>query len=190
MGWNLLYGLFNGVLGLVYRSAWFATMGVYHLTLGFMRLAVVSLPVDRSGRRSEGSVLRHNGIAMLFLALVLSVSVAMSFLYSVHRSYPQVVMIAIAAYTFFLAGLAIRNVVRAQKDRSLTMIDLRDISLAGVTASMLTLQRSMIATFGGESSDFALVMNGAAGLGAFLIVLALGIAMIVQGRGSKKGGNQ
>ena len=26
MGWNLIYAVFNGILGIVYRSGWFATM--------------------------------------------------------------------------------------------------------------------------------------------------------------------
>ena len=47
---------------------------------------------------------------------------------------------------------------------------------------MLTLQRSMIATFGSEDADFANTMNGISGLGVFLIVLVLGISMIIQGR--------
>ena len=188
MGWNLLYGIFNGVLGVLYRSAWFITMGVYHLTLGLMRLSVVTLRTDKNNRRTEISVMRHNGIAMVFLAVVISASVALSFLYSVARTYHVPVMIAIATYTFFITALAIRNVILAHKERSLFMISLRNISLAGATASMLTLQRSMTATFGaGEAAaSFANTMNGAAGMGAFLIVLSLGIMMIVQGKRSRQ----
>lgn len=180
MGWNLLYGLFNGVIGIIYRSAWFITMCAYHLTLGGMRLAVVSLSADKRGKRSEQSVMRRNGIAMLFLAIVISGSVAVSFHYQVSKAYPTSVMIAIAAYTFFMAALAIRNTILAHKERSLLMIAMRNISLAAATATMLTLQRSMIATFGSGAADFANVMNGATGMGAFLIVLSLGITMIVR----------
>lgn len=184
MGWNLLYGLFNGVLGVRYRSTWFITMGVYHLTLGLMRLSVVTLRTDKNKRRTEMSVMRHNGIAMVFLAVVLSGSVALSFLYSVAKTYEAPVMIAIATYTFYMTALAIRNMILAHKERSLLMISLRNISLAGATASMLTLQRSMTATFGAgeEAASFANIMNGAAGMGAFLIILSLGVMMIVQGK--------
>ena len=185
MGWNLLYGIFNGVLGIIYRSVWFITMCAYHLTLGGMRLAVVSLNTGKEGKRTERSVMQHNGIAMLFLAIVLSGSVAVSFHYSVAKTYPVPIMIAIATYTFFIATVAIRNTIRAHKDRSVFMINLRNISLAGATASMLTLQRSMTATFGADAVDFANTMNGSVGMGAFLIVLALGISMIVQGSKNK-----
>ena len=185
MGWNLLYGIFNGVLGIIYKSAWFITMCAYYLTLGGMRLAVVSLNIEKEGKRTEQSVMRHNGIAMLFLAIVLSGSVAVSFHYSVAKTYPVPIMIAIATYTFFIAAVAIRNTIRAHKDRSVFMINLRNIPLAGATASMLTLQRSMTATFGADAVDFANTMNGSVGMGAFLIVLALGISMIVQGSRNK-----
>lgn len=182
MGWNVLYGIFNGVLGIIYRSAWFITMCAYYLTLGGMRLAVVSLNADKNGKRTEQSVMRHNGIAMLFLAIVLSGSVALSFHYSVAKTYPVPIMIAIATYTFFMAALAIRNTIRAHREKSLFMITLRNISLAGATAAMLTLQRSMTATFGADAVDFANIMNGSVGMGAFLIVFALGISMIIRGR--------
>lgn len=184
MGFNLLYGIFNGILGIIYASLWFITMCAYYLTLGCMRLAVVTLD-EKNNKRTERSVMCHNGIAMLFLAVVLVGTVTISFLYPVSKSYPVTVMIAIATYTFLIAAFAIRNAVCAHKEHSLITITLRNISLAGVAASMLTLQRSMIATFGSEDADFANTMNGISGLGVFLIVLVLGISMIIQGRERK-----
>ena len=180
MGWNLFYGLFNGILGIAYRSVWLITMCAFFLTLGGMCFSVVMLHRDNKGKRSERLVLCHNGITMFLLAIILACLVAISFLQPVSKTYPVAMMIAIAAYTFFLAVNAIRNVILAQKEKSLSMITLRNISLAGATASMLTLQRSMTATFGGEAA-FANTMNGATGMGAFLIVLALGVSMIIQG---------
>lgn len=181
MGWNLLYGIFNGVLGIIYHSTWLITMCAYYLTLGGMRLAVVSLNKEKQGKRTEQSVMRHNGIAMLFLAVVFAGSVVVSFHYEVAKAYPVPIMITIAAYTFLIAAIAIRNTIHAHKNRSLFMITLRNISLAGTVASMLTLQRSMTATFGSDAVDFSHTMNGACGMGAFLIVLILGITMIIQG---------
>ena len=44
---------------------------------------------------------------------------------------------------------------------------------------LLALTRSMLSTFGSSTAHFSYVMEGATGLGAFLIVLGLGISMLV-----------
>lgn len=123
--------------------------------------------------------MKKNGCALLFLALVLSGITCLSFLYPVAKAYNQIVMIAIAAYTFYIAVAAIINIIKAHRQRSARLIALRNISCAGAVASMLSLQRSMTATFGGSDQHFASVMNGCAGMGGFLIVVAPGISMII-----------
>lgn len=187
MGWNAVYGVFNGVLGIVYGSVWFATMCVYYLMLGYMRLWVTSFNEQKARRRTERGTMKLCGIALIFLAVVLSGSVVLSFKYPVAKKYDKIIMITIATYTFVIAFLAVRNSVKAQKEKSLRMIALRNISLGGATASILSLQRSMIPTFGdGGSTHFANVMEGATGMGAFVIITALGVSMLVQSRKNSK----
>lgn len=185
MGWNFLYGLFNGVLGVIYGSLWFGALFVYYIILGVMRLSVVSLEFDKRCKRTEKSVMRNNGRALIFLAAVISAMTCLSFIYPVTRVYNKIVMIAIAAYTFFIAVIALVNIVKAHRQRSALLITLRNISCAGATASMLSLARSMIATFGDAEPRFAKVMNGSAGMGGFLAVVALGVSMIVQSKRKK-----
>ena len=186
MGWNMLYGIFNGVLGIVYGSVWFVTMCVYYLILGCMRLTVTTYMRGKKEKLTQRKMMTFNGIALIFLAVVLSGSVVLAFKYPVAKQYDEIVMISIATYTFVTAFFAIRNIIKAHKEKSLQMIALRNISLASVTASMLSLQRSMITTFGEGEEHFRYVMEGATGMGVFLIVLALGISMIVRGvRGDK-----
>lgn len=181
MGWNILYGIFNGVLGIIYASVWFVTMCAYYLILGFMRLSVTSYIRGKRRKATQRKMLTLNGAALIFLAVVLSGSVVLTFKYPVAKKYDKIVMIAIATYTFVMAFFAIKNIIKAHKSKSLKMIALRNISLAGAAASMLSLQRSMITTFGENEEYFRNVMEGATGMGVFLIVLALGISMIIQG---------
>lgn len=183
-GYNLIYGIFNGIMGIVYQSAWFGIMFFYYALIGIMRLSVVSYQAGKKENRSARVVMRHNGVALIFLAIILSISVAISFLFPVTKKYNKVVMVLIATYTFFITALAVRNIVSAHKKKSSVLIVLRNISLAGAVASMLSLQRSMTLTFGEgpEGEVFGHIMNGATGLGAFIIVLFLGIVTIVRSR--------
>lgn len=182
MGWNILYGIFNGVLGIIYGSVWFATMCAYYLILGMMRLSITMHIQATRHRFSQKRIMIFNGIALIILAVVLSGSVIINFKYPVAKKYNDIVMITIATFTFVMAFFAVRNIIRAAKEKNMQIITLRNISLAGVTASILSLQRSMITTFGEGKEHFRYVMEGANGMGVFLIVLTLGISMIITGK--------
>ena len=90
-----------------------------------------------------------------------------------------IIMITIATYTAWKVTMAIVNIVKAHKKKALLLITLRNIGCADAAMSVLTLEHSMIATFGSGESRLAATMDGAVGMGAFLIVLLLGISMIV-----------
>lgn len=181
MGWNLIFALFNLVLGITRSSYWFYTMAAYYAVLGFMRLSGVSLSW-RSNSRSEKTVMRHNGEALILLGCILAGVVLLSIRESRGQPYHTILMITIAAYTFFLAALAVINAVKANRDRSPQMVTLRNISLAGAAGGLLTLERSMLATFGDLSSHFSRVMKAVSGAAAFLLIVLLGIGMILYSR--------
>lgn len=178
MGWNLVYAAFNLILGFYHSSYWFYTMAAYYAVLGFMRLSAVSMSW-KSNRRKEKTVMRHNGEALIGLGCVISGVVLLSIREVRGQQYNKVVMITIAAYTFYLTVMAVINIIKAQKMQSAQMITLRNISLAGAIGGMLTLERSMLATFGDTTDQFSHVMKAASGGAAFLIIVALGIGMIL-----------
>ena len=179
MGWNLAYGLFNGLLGAFYRSAWFYAMGAYHLALGLMRLIAVSSarggPEHRPSRRTGAAL----GAGMAALAVILSVIVELTIADSVGTSYPMAIMIAIAAFTFFTVIRSIVLMIRAHRNREGLTILLRNISCASAVGSVLSLERSMLGTFGSSTDRFTYVTEGVSGLVGFLIVLALGVSMLL-----------
>ena len=156
-------------------------MFLYYIILGYMRFSIVTLNTKHK-TKSIKKAMYKNGILMIILAFVLSGTVALCFILSVRKEYNKIIMITIATYTFYNVITSIRNIIKAHKEKSVIMIALRDISLAGATASVLSLQRSMVATYGGSEIDFANVMEGATGLGAFVIVFVLGIFTIFEGK--------
>ncbi len=184
MGCNILYSILYGVMAYIYSSFWFLTMFAYYLILGLLRLSVAVF--GRSRKNIERKMTVCIGLGLIFIAVILAGSVTINFHSSVTVKYDQILMITIATYTFVLAFLAVRNVVLAHKQKSAQMIALRNISLASATASMLSLQRSMITTFGNGESYFRYLMEGSMGLFAFLVVLALGFSMILKRKNNDK----
>jgi len=175
MGVNLLYALFCAVVALVSRSYWFLAMAAYYAVLGLLKLgAVFSQRQGRSPRRS----LLVTGLGLLCLSCILAGIISLSISDAVGRAYHLYVMLAIAAFTFFTFIKAVVNAIRARKSRDISLILLRNISLSAAAGSILSLQRSMLSTFGDKSGHFALVMEASVGMAAFLLVVFLAFSMI------------
>ena len=105
---------------------------------------------------------------------------------SIGTAYHMVVMIAMAAYTFYIFINAIVRTVKAHRRKDRLEAALCNISFASAVGAMLALTRSMLSTFGSSTSYFSYIMEGATGLGAFLIVLGLGISMLVSAAGVRQ----
>lgn len=176
-GWNLFYAVFNGILAGMYSSWWFLTLCAFYFMLGFMRLSVIT--VQKRRHRTEASVMRNNGIAMIVLSVVLCGMVLLTIRETIDNPRHRIIMPTIAVYTFTLACRAVRNMIRAHREKSAQMITLRNISCAGAIASILSLERSMLATYGDVSGTFSRGMEAATGAVAFFLLIGLGIGMIL-----------
>ena len=176
MGWNLVYALFNGILGMAFSSWWFITLCAFYAVLGLMRLSVVTLP--RSKTKSESALMRHNGFVMIFLSIVLVGMMVLTIQEGQNPSRNAIVMYAIAAYTTFLVVWTIRNTIKAHRQHSATMITLRNIACASTIGSVLSLERAMLGTFGHGEYAFIRIMEAATGAAAFVAILAIGVSMI------------
>lgn len=185
---NLTYALYHGALGIMDGSVWFMTMCAYYIILSTMRFSAV-LCERRSGQTpsvdTEYFVMRLSGVLLVGLSIVLSGVVCISLSRNIAAKHGEIVMIAIAAYTFYKLTMAVIRAVRQRRDPSPLLAVIRNIGYADVAASVLTLQRSMLVSFQGMSAWETRLMNALTGAAVSLFVAALGIAMII--RGLRKG---
>ncbi len=175
---NLAYALVNGIFGIVSSSFWFITLFAYYAILAVMRFYAVTYEFKRTGKRAECSVMRFCGWWICFLAVVLSGMVCLNIATGRDASRHMIPMIAIAAYTFWKATVAIINLIKVRKKNSPLLTTLRNINCVDATVSMLALEHAMLSTFGGGTNSFTVIMDAATGAGAFLIVLILGVSMV------------
>lgn len=97
----------------------------------------------------------------------------------------EIIMITIAAYTFYKGTMAIVRAVKQHEIPSSLLKALRCITYVEVAASLLTLQRSMLVSFGTRSSRQISHMNAVTGAAVWLFVLALGVSMMKESAGKK-----
>ena len=176
-GWNLVYALFNGVLALCYRSWWFLTMSLYYAVLGLLKATI--LKVNDNGLRKA---VRFAGFGMIFMSVIISGTVYLSIAEMRNSRYHYAVMIAIAAYTFYLIIHSLIEVIRAQKKHDVRQTVLRNIAFVGAIGSMLSLERSMLGTFGDVTDRFTPAMEMGSGAAAFVLIALIGIFTIRSSR--------
>ncbi len=174
---NLAYAFYNGILGLINGSVWFVASCVYYLILSGMRFSAVR---KRSIKR-EYSVMRLCGVMLIIMSIVLAGINYISLSQNTASRYGEITMITIATYTFTKLILAIVRATKAKHDKSPIMSVIRVIGYSEVAVSVLTMQRSMLKSFGEAEETSSHILNACTGAGVCVFILILGITMMKRG---------
>ena len=190
---NLLYALYHGVVGIMNLSLWFLTMCAFYGILATTRFAAIlcerknkEIPCDGM----EKFVMKLSGILLTVLSFILAAVNYISMSQNIAAKHSEIIMITIAAYTFYKIIFAIIRAIKQHKNPSALLKTIRGIRYAEAAASVLTLQRSMLVSFGEMDATQIGLMNALTGAGACLFVLALGISMIITRKDVKTCQNQ
>ncbi len=178
---NLGYGLWHGIVGWMGHSWWFIALSAYYTILGMTRFAAVLCERKQGNtqeRDLESFVMRMTGVLLLLLSCVLAGVNYMSLTQDRASQYGQITMITIATFTFGKLAMAVVRMVKHRTDPSALLAAIRGIGYAEVAVSLLTLQRSMLVSFGEMDPNERNFMNALTGTGVYLFVIALGIGLI------------
>ncbi len=126
------------------------------------------------------------GLLLFLLSVVLAWVNFISLSQNIATSYDEITMITIATYTFYKIAAVLIKAIRPYKDFSPSFGVLKNISYAEVAASILTLQRSMLVSFGQMEKEQIYTMNALTGAGVCLFILVLGVCMIIKARKERK----
>lgn len=177
---NIAYSIGNVALGVIHHSYWFITMGAYFLILSIMRMSCINALRTKSEKAKY--IGRLIGILFIFLCIVLIGSIILSERLDVIKPVHQIIMLAIATYTTLKTTLAIINIIKVRKTGNPIWIALRNISCADAAAAILSMQRSMLVSFGEMEIETVRLMNLLTGVGVCALILFLGIKLIKQHR--------
>lgn len=185
---NLLYAIYHCVLGILNLSFWFIAMCAFYGILAIMRFSAILC--ERNHQKlpdnvTELFVLKLSGVLLVTLSIVLATVSYISLSQNIAAKHGEIIMITIATYTFYKITMAIVKAVKQHKNPSPMLKTIRNIGYAEVAASILTLQRSMLASFGSMSAGNIHFMNAVTGAAVCLFVLILGLSMIA--KSMKKG---
>lgn len=182
---NTAFAILQLCLGFVHGSFWFYSLAGYYISLAGMRFFLVShTRSHEAGENIVKELKKYRSCGCVFLALNLVLSTIVIFMVRYDRTFihHEITTITIAAYTFTAFTLAIINAIKYRKYNSPAYSASKAISLAAACVSVLTLETTMLTTFGGESTDplmrrSLLAISGAA-ISVFLVIMA--VYIIVQ----------
>ena len=186
LAWNALYGLFQMWLGIVHRTFWFGSLGVYYICLAVMRYFLVSHTRRYApGERMRAELVKYRACGWVFLVMNLALSLIVFFMLYWNRTFEHhmITAIAMAAYTFTTFTVAIVSMVKYRRYNSPVFSAAKAISFAAACVSMLTLTSTLLTTFDDGTMDpfTRRMMLGSVGVAVILVVVGMALGMIVQG---------
>ena len=183
--WNVVFAIFQLVLGFYHKSFWFFSMFAYYVILGIMRFFLVKH--TRKYKANEEMKIEAKksvlcGYLLITMNLALSVIVFFMVYWNKTFYHHMITTIALAAYTFLTFTFAIINLVKYKKYKSAVYSSAKTISLIAGAVSMLTLESTMLTTFGtNESPLFSQLMLSLSGTIVIGFAITMAIIMIVKG---------
>ena len=186
LAWNALYGLFQLWLGFFHHTFWFYSLGAYYICLAVMRFFLVRHTRKYApGERMQTELVKYRACGWIFLIMNLALALIIFFMVYWNRTFQHhmITAIAMAAYTFTAFTVAIVNVIRYRKYNSPVFSASKAISLAAALVSMLTLESTMLTTFGDGTMSLTdrRWMLGATGGTISVLIVAMAICMIAVG---------
>ncbi len=186
LAWNALYGILQLWLGFYHHTFWFYSLGAYYICLGVMRFfLLLHTRKYAPGQKMQTELVKYRACGCVFLLMNLALALIIFFMVYWNRTFEHhmITAIAMAAYTFTAFTLAIINVVKYRKYNSPVFSASKAISLAAALVSMLTLESTMLTTFGGETMTVTTQkwMLGVTGATISVLIVATALYMIVIG---------
>ena len=182
--WNIAYALFQLWLGFYHHTFWFYSLGAYYICLGVMRFfLLLHMRKYAPGERMRDELIKYRACGWVFLVMNLALSLIVFFMVYWNRTFyhQEITTITMAAYTFVTLTTAIVNIIKYRKYNSPVFSASKAISLAAALVSMLTLESTMLTTFGGDTTDMTRkMMLGISGGVISTFILSMALYMIVQ----------
>ncbi|MBQ4320836.1 MAG: hypothetical protein IJC35_01250 [Oscillospiraceae bacterium] len=191
MLWNGAYAVLQLGLGIHHKTFWFCSLAGYYFALAVMRFFLARYTtrnIPGEDLREELKRYRFCGIVLLVMNLALALMIFFMVYWNRTFRHDEITTIAMAAYTFGSFTMAIVNVRKYRKFGSPVYNASRAISLASACVSMLTLESTMLTTFGDGTMDMKTrqIFLCASGIAVSLTIILMAVYMIVQGTKKRK----
>jgi hypothetical protein len=189
-GVNLTYSLYQAMIGLTRRSAWFDALAVYYILLTATRVLMLHyIRHEAEDGREELRRYRRCGIMMFVLTFfVLIIGLLLNNGNSAPKSYPGHMIFVVGAFTLYTLVNSARNLWAYRKLESPLISASKSVNLAASLVSLYAFQAAVFAQFRTRirASVITLFNVGTAGI-ACIVVGWISLHIIVRATRALKG---
>lgn len=183
--YNTAYALLQLGMGFWHHTFWFYSLAGYYICLAVMRFFLARYTIKhKPGEKMREELIRYRLCGLIFLAMNVTLSLMVFFMVYWDRTFRhhEITTIALAAYTFISFTMATINMVKYRKYNSPVYSASKAISFASACVSMLTLEATMLTTFGDGTMDAITrkILLGCTGGVISVFVVAMAVYMIRQ----------
>ena len=184
------FAVFKTITGLLYHTPWLYAMAGYNVIMSLMRFVVV-YQTQRKGLSEADREQRANisawicGWLMMVLNIAVSVIMYMVIVLKQTIEYHEIVVIALAAYTFYCFTMAVVNVVKYRK-KNFVYSTIKNIDLVKAIVSVFTMQAAMLTRFGEEGTLDMGLMNTLTGIAVTIAINTLAALMLARANKRRK----
>lgn len=184
--YNTAYALLQLGMAFWHHTFWFYSLAGYYISLAVMRFFLVRhTRRHKPGEKMFDELIKYRACGIVFLIMNLALTLMIFFMVYWNRTFHhhEITTITLAAYTFTSLTLAIINTVKYRKYNSPVYSASKAISLASACVSMLTLESTMLTTFGDGTMSLTgrRILLGISGGVISVFIIAMAIYMIVNG---------
>lgn len=178
---NFSFIFIKFVDGINNKSIWFISLSIYYFLLTLIKLFLLN-NLRKYNNKKEYIVYRNIGYFIMILNIALVVMIFQMVSSNVAIIPKRYMIYLTATYTFYLIISAIINLFVYRKYKSPLLSSIKVINLLTASVSVLMLQTTMIATFGGDNFAFMKLMNTITGTVISIIALGISTYMIINGQ--------
>ena len=178
---NLLYAAFRLGAAFHFRSAWFLSLGVFHLVLGLLRANL-----GLAEKRQELRCYRQTAWLLFLLDLFMGGMIVQMVLTGSSFSYPGYGIYLSAMYAFYTLSAAVLHLVKYRKLGSPLLSAAGVLPFVSALMTMLGLQTAMLVRFSPHAEGYRRLMNAITGGFVWGVVIFIAIYMLLHSRKAKK----
>ena len=185
---SVIFGAFNGVMGIIHGSIWYGALATYYICLAFLRGGILTYHKSKVGKKerldasrdelTKIKIMRSSGIILLVLNVALSSAIAQMIFSDAHFIYLGWTIFAYSAYAFYKITMSVYNLFKAKRQSDLTVQAIRNVNLTDASVSILALQTALLTTFSTGEVNVSL-FNTLTGILVSAFSIGIGVYMII-----------
>lgn len=183
IAFDIVYSIFLFTMAVLTFSFWLFVMSFYHVLLYMLRINILYRAgrgaIFKGKRFSERVNYRKFSRNLILLDAVFAYAVYLIVRGNVTHDYPGLLVYAYGVYVAYKVTLALINLFKAHKHKSLTALSLRKIGIVDAMVSSLALMWAFSHRDEGHISDIARLIEKYSGIVVVAIIFIMGFAGLI-----------